>query len=635
MIHETILQLKMNCLPRKGFPSIGNPNWAGHALQHVCNEILELADSGGSRQEALNQILDDTVYFVLNYTSLKNSGERWTFTVANTDRFNLPMPDVQSLRAPRHERMRLCRYAILDDRVEAVESSAEEDDAHARLTALWAHNWETYLDQPGPLASLTLNELLLRRANRPTPFALNWVGGEDGDAFRFPIAIHIQPESADKISVATSLANAGLPDGCASSIMEARSRFERDYFGKERLEPSIASMKAEERLFFVLRSLVRHFRLEGAEGFVSLPVLISTEHHPKEFTDFLETRLPGRSDIGGLRSVVSYSLREGVSPEARRLAFEFYRGVATEVLKDIMVHESAHTLRQILKETREKVLSGITHPTKNSVIRAKTGVEDIWKKIGEAAKAYENGQSVDFAKLKHAALRAKHQTTAATNRLNLIHFGAAMFENADRLSELKLRAEANAKARTAGMDVLRILEWRSREVVSKVDITTGIVLRLPESERAVMVPRRFQGTALEHEAHQELELLQTVIDELLENAATHGEFDDATGENAKVRVGVAIYPGESGTCICLSNKISLADRKLNHFLVREAPQDFELVKPDNTSGLALASQLLSMLSIGELSTRWLKQSLVKGEKKLVNATWQSRIEFTDTWRVDR
>ncbi len=354
---------------------------------------------------------------------------------------------------------------------------------------------------------------------------------------------------------------------------------------------------------------------------------MSTAHHPIEFTDYVDQRQFRQTDNAGLRSVVSYSLKEGVNKEVKQWAFEFYNGVAHQLMTDLMVFEYAHMLKRVLRQTRETILNGVTHPIKNSVDRAKSGVETLWTKLDDAYDNHINGIPVKYDELLSAAIKAKMNTRAASNRMSLIHFSATLFEHADKLDSINLKAVENVRLKQNGIAVGELINAQALIAASKRDVEKGVELNATPKLTKLFLANRFEDTILDSYSKKETFVIETIFDEILENVATHG----LANENNKVPVRLEVQEGINGWELTFANQINPSRKTM---CAVKSPQNeeprFEKVAPQNTTGQALVSQMLEMLSIGEIYTRKICVEDSLHENKLT-PEYQVKLILSHTW----
>jgi hypothetical protein len=547
---STVLQ-HMWCLDPERSPPL-----AGASNERTADEA-ELA--------LYRRIMDSLVLVVINYWSVERPGAvggRHTATFVNPDNFRtFKAKKIREIGDVTEQ-----NYLITPEIRDAVQRQKR-----ARIERTWFDRWPRYHAKPlSAPVGFTLNNALLRSA-RPGAAFISWFPGDNKPTTRLtPLSLNAGKGEMKSWALPPGLTGPPPPD-LEHFIGAFRGMVGCDAEPEYQDPVAIAAM---------VGWLIQFFGDLGGRCFFSIPAIVRV-HSAKG----------GEAVNRSLRAVLSISMNHRWDPDLYQAAWQFFTGIANQILCDILTSEYVAYAYARWERNKSNAVYLASHPLGTRLKWIRILSDDL---RSELARPYSPARD---ARLVELANRLSRRAEAALNFVNYINLLSDMLAETAARDVLASRRNNSQQPDVPGahwIDLRAVIEDAAAKATDKGTGSRKIELLHLGERHPILVPRRLCEGDLARHQHKEDELIGLLFSELLENAANSGTpSDDGT-----IPVLLEIKQEGSVLFIIMENLIrpSLVE-KAGETATRlcERKDDLRLA-----SGLTLVRELLDLLQLGQV-----------------------------------
>jgi hypothetical protein len=568
-VHAYVTALRHSIPPHSEPIDITQPFWLRQCLQQLLRGMVDIkVDSATLVEETAGlyrRIIDSLVFVVVNYRSVSRPGQiggRHTATYLNPRNYVLHDVTPQEVGDVREE-----NYVVLP--------RATRWDERRRLRQIedvWFNLWKSYHHQPEPPVEFTLNSALLFQTLSPRPVFVSWLDRAPAVALHralTPISLNA-PRAQIR---AWSMRDAQAPQH--PDLPRFAEAFRAMYFHNRPTDAAIAA---------AMGRVTEFFGGLGGDCFFSIPASIR-----------IRSGGGGIENDTDLRAVVSVSLKHEWDAAFYGAAWQFFSGIASQILCDIMCSEHIAQAHQKWDRTRADAVYLASHPLKHRLNRINLFADEVNRELRTIIQS-EAKQELLSALLRKTTQLKRSAVTAAgfVNLMNLLY---DLFDDSAR-EAIGYSSEINRKSpkeSNGWIDMNELLLSAARQAQ---DVRTGrrtVELR-GDTRSKCPIPRRLNHGDLARHEDMEVAVLRLIFDELLQNAANYG-FIPAGGDTGSVPVLLTKVFSFNTCYIVLENLIApeFTDR------ARDIVTRLKDSKHHNVaSGLRVAQQIPVQLVAGDV-----------------------------------
>ena len=511
------------------------------------------------------RIMDSLVLVVINYWSVERPGAvggRHTATFINPDNFRtFKARKIREIGDVTEQ-----NYLITPQIRDAVQRQKR-----ARIERTWFDRWPRYHAKPLPApVGFTLNNALLRSA-RPGAAFISWFPGDNKPETRLaPLSLNAGRGEMKSWAFSPGLTGTPSPD-LDHFIGAFRGMVGRDTEPEYQDPVAIAAM---------IGWLIQFFGDLGGRCFFSIPAVVRV-HSAKG----------GEAVNRSLRAVLSISMNHRWDPVLYQAAWQFFTGIANQILCDILTSEYVAYAHARWERNKSNAVYLASHPLGRRLKWIKILSNDLRLELNSPPSAERTARLIELTD------RLNRRAEAALDFVNYINLLSDMLAETAAADVSASRANNRKHPVVPGphwIDLREVIERAAKKATDKGTGLRKIKLRTVGELHPILVPRRLCAGDLVRHQEKEDELIELIFSELLENAANSGEpSEDGT-------ISVLLEIQQKGSVLFINMENLIRSRLVEkaeftaHRLV-ERKDDLRLA-----SGLTLARELLELLQLGQV-----------------------------------
>ncbi len=442
------------------------------------------------------------------------------------------------------------------------------------IQGMWFDRWIKYHAPPRAPVRFTLNNALLKSV-RPRPVFISWFP-EGGAPTKLLTPLSLNGERR-------MMRSWGIEPGLGDDHPEDLTRFVQAF--RAMFAPDDPDYSDERAIAAMLGTLTTHFGDLGGQCFASFPAMVR-----------VHSGRGGAADDRNLRAVLSISMKADWDAELYDAAWQFFTGIANQVLCDVMTSEYVAIAHAKWEHNKSNAVYLTSHPLGHRLASIKTLAEELKNEI--AAPVQQPARAPILAE---KAKRLFRRTEAALGFVNYINLLSDMLNESAALDVEESRRINRLHPPILGPHWLSI-DGAFKAAASKAtDKMTGrrAVLVMGKADVPVLVPRRLSAGKLMRHSSKEDEIVELIFSELLENVANSGATIDGS-DIGPVPVIFNVTDLQGSYRLTIENLIDQASLPRAVDVIRRRHDKTENARM--ASGMTLTEELVKELKLGGITS---------------------------------